>query len=72
MPGAVSKSAQLRDRAAAREAAYKYLSDSPFPVGSRLHRYYVKACQHRDNMDAIFRDLESVYGPIGTPRVRGQ
>jgi hypothetical protein len=60
--------AKVRDRRAARAAAYKYLPTNPFPDGSRLHRYYIKACRHRDNMDALVRDLESVYGPIVTPR----
>lgn len=69
MPGRESKNAKQRDRAAARAAAYQYLPANPFPAGSRLHRYYAMACQHRDNMDGVFREMEMAYGHIGTPRV---
>jgi hypothetical protein len=59
------------DRRAAKEEAYKG-ADNPFPEGSRLHRYFIKARKHIENMDAIFRDLEHVYGTIGQRRDAGQ
>ncbi|WP_368507706.1 hypothetical protein [Bradyrhizobium lupini] len=57
-------SAKRADRTAAREAAYRGPTN-PFDHGSRRHRYFAKARQHVDNMDAAFRDLEAVYGTIG-------
>jgi hypothetical protein len=56
--------AQKQDRVAAKEAAYAS-PVNPFPEGTRRHRYFVKARQHYENMEAAFRDLEQVYGPIG-------
>lgn len=57
--------AKKADRLAAQRAAYKGPTN-PFKEGSRLYRYFIKARQHFENMEAIFRDLESVYGHIGT------
>ena len=67
MPGIASVSAKRADRTAARAAAYR-TDVNPFAEGTRLHRYFEKALQHRLNMDAVFRDLEEVYGPIGVRR----
>ncbi len=55
------------DRRIAKQAAYQS-TVNPFEGGTRLHRYFVKARQHIENMDAAFCDLEAVYGRIGTPR----
>jgi len=55
------------DRRQAREASYRYLNN-PYPEGSRLARYFDKAKQHKENMDAQFDELEDVYGTIGTPK----
>lgn len=55
------------DRRTARDAAYKG-PDNPFPEGGRLYRYFIKARQHVENMDAAFRDLEQAYGTIGQRR----
>lgn len=60
-------SAKQDDRKAAKAAAYREASN-PFPEGTRLHRYFIKARQHIANMDAAFRDLEQVYGTIGHKR----
>lgn len=59
------------DRLAAKGAAYDGATN-PFQDGSRRHRYFIKARQHVEYMDAIFRDLEMAYGPMGTRRVPGQ
>jgi hypothetical protein len=55
------------DRKAAKAAAYKG-PINPFGEGTRLHRYFIKARQHVEGMDAAFCDLEQVYGTIGTRR----
>jgi hypothetical protein len=55
------------DRKTAKAAAYAG-PVNPFPEETRLHRYFIKARQHVENMDAAFRDLEQVYGPMGTRR----
>lgn len=59
--------AKYDDRIAAKQAAYKS-ADNPFPDDTRLHRYFIKARQHVENMDAAFRELEQAYGPIGVRR----
>jgi len=53
------------DRAIANAAAYSG-PENPFPEGSRLWRYFRSARQHYEDIEARFRDLESVYGPAGT------
>lgn len=55
------------DRAAAKDAAYKG-SENPFPEGSRRHRYFISYRRFVETMDAAFRDLEQVYGPMGQKR----
>jgi len=70
MPGEQAKANKLADRRIAREAAYRG-SVNPFPEGTRLYRYFIKARQHVDNMDSVVRELEMGYGfpgPAETPR----
>ena len=55
------------DATAAKDAAYRYVNN-PFPLGSRRWRLFNKAQAHKQNMDALFDEMEAVYGPIGTPR----
>jgi len=61
MPGEQAKANKLADRRTAREAAYRG-SENPFPEGTRLHRYFVKARQHVGHMDSVVRELELGYG----------
>jgi len=61
--GTLSKANKLQDRRIARAAAYG-TDACPFEAGSRLARYYATARQRVDNMNAIERDLASVYGPL--------
>ena len=58
---------KYQDRREAKAAAYRSATN-PFPDGTRLHRYFIKARQHHDYMEDCFRDLEQVYGTIGTRR----
>jgi hypothetical protein len=60
---------KYEDRRTAKAAAYRS-ADNPFELGTRLHRYFIKAREHHDKMEVAFRDLEHVYGTIGTPRMQ--
>jgi len=56
--------AKQADRAIANAAAWES-NINPFPPKTRLWRYFNKARQHYEDMEAAFRDLELVYGPLG-------
>lgn len=58
---------KYQDRREAKAAAYRS-PVNPFPEGSRLHRYFISARKYHDQMEDAFRDLETVYGTIGTRR----
>lgn len=62
---------KYQDRRDAKAAAYRS-ADNPFAEGTRLHRHFIKARQHHDNMEDAFRDLETVYGPIGQRLTPGE
>lgn len=51
------------DRVVTKAAAYKS-AVNPFEYGTRQHRYFNAARKHYESMEAQFRDLELVYGPI--------
>lgn len=67
MPGKKSTAAYKADRAAAKEAAYRY-DHNPFEEGTRVWKLCEKARAHKATMDFLLDDLEQVYGPVGTPR----
>ena len=58
---------KYQDRRTAKAAAYQS-AENPFQQGTRLYRYFIKAREHHDKMEAAFRDLGQVYGTIGTRR----
>jgi hypothetical protein len=67
MPGKKSSAAYRADRAAARDAAYKYVHN-PFEEGTRLHRLCENARRHKQTMDFLFDEMEEIYGPAGVKK----
>lgn len=57
------------DKAAAAEAEQR-LNNNPFEPGTRRHRMFETRRNHSNLMDCRFRELEIVYGSLGTPRVK--
>lgn len=55
------------ERAKARDAAFRYVNN-PFPDGTRIARFFDKAKKHKESMDAVFDDMEEVYGVFATKR----
>lgn len=62
-----NRAAYKADMEAAKEAAYRYVNN-PFEEGTRRHKLCEKARAHKAYMDAMFEDLEEVYGYIGEKR----
>lgn len=71
MPGRTSIMGKRMDRAEAKKAAYR-TAVNPFPEGTRLWRYFIAARKHHDSMEARFRDLELVYGPVAPMRAENK
>ncbi len=67
MSGKKSTAAYRADRAAAREAAYKYVHN-PFEEGTRLHKLCENARRHKATMDFMFEEMEEIYGPAGVKK----
>jgi len=57
------------DKAAATEAEL-HLKNNPFEPDTRRHRLFEARRLHSIRMDSRFEELEAVYGPMGTPRVK--
>ena len=57
------------DKEAAHDAEM-HLQNNPFEPGTRRHRMFEKRRRYSDNINQRFEELETVYGSIGTPRIK--